>query len=340
LTRLRRAAGAAVLSLVFSPASEIHAARPPRTYLVLPFEDTASEPSREWLREAMALSIGDYLFAAGLGVVDRENRLLATEELGLPAGAPLTLATSIRVGRFMHLRPEGPGPDRLVVGKFSLDQGHLSISARVLDLTASRAGPWRQEEGSLQDLIRVQKAVAHALLHGEKASPNTLGAVDDAEGSYTFPLVAYENHIRALIDPDPGRQQSLLRKAIHQSPGYPKASYHLAQLLAGRGKNREALSVLDRIAGEPAPYGAEYHALLGSLSLELGQFPRAEEEAQKSLSLRETAQARLLMAKIERSRGNSEAARRELGRAGALDPDNPEVESLRKLLQRDTDLSR
>jgi tetratricopeptide (TPR) repeat protein len=329
----RTAGLAALVTFAILPGSA--AASPTHTYLVLPFEDTAPEASRDWLREAMALSIGEYLVGAGQKVIDREDRLVETEEMNLPPGASLTLATSIRLGRQLRGRGE-LNPDRLVVGKFGLDQGRLSLSARILHLNANRAMPWRQEEGSLKDLIRFQKALAHSLLRDDGIPSGALAAVaDDAGLSQSFPLVAYENYVRGRIEPDPARQQGFLRKATQQFTGYPKASFHLARLLAKGGKNSEAEAVLKKIAREPAPYIADYHALVGLLAFRAGRLPEAEEEARTSLALRETAEARLLMARIEQGRGELEAARREVERAAALDPENPEIEGFRKSLVRE-----
>jgi len=332
----RGLAALAILWLAFSTHARAKSEpRAPFTYLILPFEDSAPDPAREWLREGMALSLGEYLAGAGQQVVDREDRNLAMEEMSLPSGAPLTLATSIRLGRLLRSDPDPPNPDRLVVGRYTVDQGRLTLSARSLDLTADRAGPWKEREGSLTDLLQIQREVAANLLRGDGISFERLsGKGDEAGAEQSFPLLAYENYIRGLIDSDPGRQQSFLRKAIQESPGYPKASFQLARLLARAGKPAEAETVLARILREPVPYRAEYHSLLGSLALGAGKLSEAEEEARTSLALRETAEARLLMARIAQARGNLEEARRELERAQSLDPDGPEVEAIRKLLGR------
>ena len=326
-----------LLALVLAaPAwSPARGAPPAHTYLVLPFEDSEPDPPRDWMREAMSISLGEYFRGAGQGVVDREDRILAMEELSVPAGAPLTLATSIKLGRHLAASQDGPRPDRMVVGRFTLDQGQVAVSARVLALDSNRSGPWREEQGSLKDLLKIQKSLAHSLLQDDDAPANGLGAAaDDVEADRSFPLVAYESYIRALIDPAPGRQQSLLRKAVEQSPGYPKACYQLGRILARAGKGREAEAILRKASAEPIPYAAEHHALLGSLALDAGRTPDAEAEAGKSLAVRETAEARILRARIALSRGDGGAARSELDRAAALDPENPDLDALRRQIEK------
>ena len=307
------------------------------TYLILPFEDSAPDRSRDWLREAMALSLGDYFLGSGQQVVDREERLAAMEEMDLPASAPLTLATSLRLGRHFRSRGAGPVPDRLVVGKYSLEDGQISATARILRLDANAAFPWKEESGSLQDLLRLQKSLAQALLRSDSVGAGNLAShSDDANAGRGFPLVAYENYIRGLIDPAPAKQLGYLSRAVELSPGYPKAGYQLARLLARSGKKKEAEDILKGMTGEPAPYGAEYHAFKGGLELEAGRLPEAEAEAKQSLSIKETAAGRILLARLAWARSNSAVALRELDRAEQLDPDNPDVDTLRRQITKDS----
>lgn len=318
------------LLLVLSGLGSTTGADPsPRTYLVLPFEEEKTpDPARYWMREAMALSLGDYLIAAGQRVVDRGERLLTMEGLGLPNGAALSLATSIRLGHILQ-EANGTQPDRLIVGRISLVDGQIELSARVLDLTENQATPWRRHKGKLQDLLRVQEALARSLLkeEGLKAVDWELVS-DDAEAGHDFPLLAYENYVRALITLDAEERHSLLLKATQQFPGYPKASFRLGELLFRQGNTSGAAVALGRIKGEPHPYSAEYHALLGQLALGKKRIEVAEAEAVKSMAARETPEGRILMALLERAKGNLEASRREMDRARELDPKHPDLEPL------------
>ena len=324
------------LAVCFLAATAGATAEAPHTYLILPFEDSAPDGSRDWLQEAMALSLADYFLGASQRVVAREDRLAAMEELELPPGAPLTLATSLRLGRHFRSGEEGLVPDRLVVGKFSLDNGQLAMAARVLRLDANSAAPWREESGSLKDLLRMQKSLAHALLRSDGAAASKLAShADNADSGAAFPLVAYESYIRGMIDPSAGKQISYLRKAIEQSPGYPKASFQLARILAHAGKREEAEGVLKGIAGDPDPYGAEYHSLKGSLDLDAGRLSEAEAQARLSLAARETSEVHVLMARIARAQADPSRALQELNRAEALDPDNPDIALVRRQIQKD-----
>ncbi|MCI0657901.1 MAG: hypothetical protein L0170_12635, partial [Acidobacteria bacterium] len=87
---------ALALAACLLPACVGFTAETAHTYLILPFEDSAPDGSRDWLQEAMALSLADYFLGSGQRVVPREDRLSAMEEMELPSGAPLTLATSLR----------------------------------------------------------------------------------------------------------------------------------------------------------------------------------------------------------------------------------------------------
>jgi tetratricopeptide repeat protein len=325
------------LAVCLLPTAAAFSGEPGHAYLILPFEDSAPDGSRDWLQEAMALSLADYFLGAGQRVVAREDRLSAMEEMELPAGAPLTLATALRLGRQFRTAEEGLIPDRLVVGRFSLDNGQLAMTARVLRLDANGAAPWREEAGSLKDLLKLQKSLAHALLRSDGAGAAKLAShADNADSGGAFPLVAYESYIRGLIDSSSARQISYLRKAIEQSPGYPKASYQLARILAHAGKRGEAEGALKGIAGEPDPYAAEYHSLKGTLELDAGRLSEAEAQARLSLSIRETSDVHVLLARIARAQGDPTRALQELDRAEALDPDNPDLAPVRKQIQKDS----
>jgi hypothetical protein len=327
-----RAAWLALMFLPFLAAAPL-SAQGAHSYLVLPFEDSAPDPSRDWLEEAMAISLSDFLLGAGQEVVDREERLLGMDELELPVGAPLTLATSLKLGRHFRTRGDSNGPDRLIVGKFSLVEGQLTLSARVLRLDANAAAPWREESGSLKDLLKLQKSLAHDLLRSDGSSTANLAAhADDANSGHAFPLLAYENYIRGMIDPSVGKQIGYLRKAVELSPGYPKATFQLARLLSRSGKKDDAESVLKGIAGDPAPYAADYHAFKGGLALDAGRLSEAQEEASRSISLRETAAGHVLLARIARAQSDPARALQELDKAEALDPDNADIDPLRKQL--------
>jgi len=306
------------------------------TYLILPFEDPSPDGSRDWLQEAMALTLADYFIGAGQKVVSREDRLAAMDEMDLPADAPITLATSLRLGKQIRSDGDTTVPDRLVVGKFSLDNGQLSMSARVLRLDANAAQPGKEESGSLRDLLKLQKSLAHDLLKSDSVPVANLAShADNSDVGSSFPLVAYESYIRGLIDPAPAKQVTFLRKAIQQSPGYPKASYQLARLLARAGKRPEAESVLKSISAEPDPYAAEYYALWGSLDLDAGRLSEAEEKARRSLLARETAEGHVLLARIARAHADPAKALEELQRAESLDPDNPDIVPARRLIQKE-----
>jgi len=54
----------------------------------------------------------------------------------------------------------------------------------------------------------------------------------------------------------------------------------------------------------------------------------------KSLALKDTAEARILTARIALSRGDGAAARSELDRAAALDPENPDLDTLRRQIEK------
>jgi hypothetical protein len=90
-----------VLSLLASPVAAAPRESSP-TYLILPFENIAEEPSLGWLSPCLAFSVGEYLIGLGARVIEAEERAVLFEGSGLPDGAPLMLASALEMGRKMR----------------------------------------------------------------------------------------------------------------------------------------------------------------------------------------------------------------------------------------------
>ena len=133
---------------------------PAHTYLILPFENTAEDRSLDWLSTGLAHALGEYLLGFGQQVMDDEDRSVLLEGSGIPAGAPLALASALELGRKTLQRAGGPRSDRLVLGRFNLDQGDFTLAARVIDIRQEKARPWVQRTGRLKDLLEVQRDLA------------------------------------------------------------------------------------------------------------------------------------------------------------------------------------
>jgi tetratricopeptide (TPR) repeat protein len=309
-------------------------AEPPRAFLVLPFENTAEDPSLGWLSTGLALHTAEHLRGEGCAVVDDEERAVLLEGSGIPSGASLTLASALELGRKMRSRAVGVRPDRLVLGRFAVQEGALTLSARVIDLAAEAARPWISRQGRLKDLIGVHTSLAEALARdaGVRASGRSArnrGRDPDP------PLLAFETYSRAMAESDSKKRLGLLRQALQEFPGYPVASYQAAALLVRAERWNEASEALQKSTSDAHPYESDFHLLSASVALQRQDLPAAAEAARRSLDYAATARAHAVLGRTRLAQGDPAGARTELEKARSLDAAEPEVEELSRSLKRE-----
>jgi tetratricopeptide (TPR) repeat protein len=298
----------------------------PLAFLVLPFENTGEDPALAWLSAGLAQHTGDHLRSRGAAVVEDEDRSAFLESQGIPPGASMTLASALEVARTMRARPAGLRPDRLVLGRFAVQEGQVTLSGRVINLANESAGAWITREGRLKDLLDVHANLADQLQR--EASLPRHGSDPLVEP----PLIAFETYCRALGESDVHRRLGLLRRALGEFPGYPLAAYQAAQLLVRAEQWREASDTLATASGPAQPYAADFHLLEATVALGLKDPAAAVQAAHRSIDVVDSARAHVLLGRAQAALGDRGAARTELDRAVALDPSEPEIEDLRKAL--------
>ena len=295
-------------------------------FLVMAFENTGDDPALAWLSAGLAQHTGDHLRGRGAAVVEEEDRSVFLEGQGIPPGASLTLASALELGRTMRARPGGIRPDGLVLGRFAVQEGQITMSGRVINLATDSARPWITRDGRLKDLLEVHASLAEAL--EREASLPRRGSDEIVEP----PLIAFETYCRALGETDSRRRLALLRRALQEFPGYPLAAYQAAALLVRQEQWREAAATLAAAASPAHPYEADFNLLEAIVDLELNDPAAAAQAARRSLGFAESARAHALLGLAQAALGERGAARDELDRAAALDPSEPEIEDLRKAL--------
>ena len=327
---------ALVLALATALATPATAAG--RTYLILPFENTAEDPSLDWLSTGLALTFGEYLLGLGQRVVDEDERAVLLEGSGIPAGAPVALASALELGRRMRARPgtQQARPERLILGRFNLLDGGLTLSARAIDLEAEKARPWVTRDGRLQDLLEVQNTLAMALAREEgiQVSGSRSQLLEKQAGG--VPLLAFETYCRAMAESDARQRLQMLRRALQQFPGYPKAAFQAASLLVKEERWDEAAKSLAQATAVPHPYEAEFNLLAATVALQQRDHQAATEAARRALQHADSARGHALLGRALLAGGGIDQARAELDLALALDPNEPEIDDLRRALEAGT----
>jgi tetratricopeptide (TPR) repeat protein len=313
-----------------APAAGGEAAPAAHTYLIMPFENTAEDPSLAWLSTGLALSFGEYLIGAGAQVIDEDDRSVLLESNGIPAGAPITLATALELGRKMRARPGGP--DRMVLGRFNVADGDLTVTARTIDLGAAKARPWLSRQGHLKDLLQVENDLFITLAKAD-GSPMSESKSDIlAKQSRDLPLLAYEHYCRAMAEPDTKKRLQILKRATQEFPGYPKAGYQAAALLAKADRWDDAREFLGKIGADPYPYESSFYLLHAAVDLRRHDAEGAKEAARRALGFAESARGHAILGKALLAGGDRDGASKEAQKASELDASEPEIEDLRRAL--------
>ncbi len=317
---------------VAPPADQDETEKTP-TYLILPFENLGEEPSLDWLSTCLALSLGEYLRGLGAPIIDDEERGILLEGSGIPSGARLTLASALVLGRRMRERHGGARPDRTVLGRFSVVDGDLTLSVRSIHLPREQAGPWISREGRLKDLLGVLNKVADALVREETASLPGGRYGSAGRQQKGLPLLTFEAYCRAMVETDTRKRLRQMRRAVREFPDYHRAAYQAAALLVKAERWNEAAEMLEKAAGDPQPYALEFHLLSARAALQREDPAAAAESARRAIEQAGGARAHLLLGRARLALGDPDTAAAELEKAAALDPSEPEIEGLRRLLE-------
>lgn len=223
--------------------------------LVLPFtvvvdgEVPGGEGAAFWLGEAAALLVAEELDARGIGVLSRAERMAAFAALQLPATAPLTRATMIRVGELV-------GAADLVLGEVRLGE-QLAMTARVIALDPARERMQASAVGAGADMYDIVEQVASRLAPGEPGARHV-----DAR----MPLAAFELYVKGLVASTPAVQERFLEGARQLAPADDRILLALAEFHQGQGAHDRALAAARAVRREarlarPAQYAAA-HALI------------------------------------------------------------------------------
>jgi len=301
-----------VALLVFLAASQWRATALPRTILVFPFENKSARADLAWISESFAETLATRLAGSDRFVLGRQERATAYQQLGIPAGTPLTLASIYKMAETL-------GVSWVVTGDFSVENGLLKSHAQVLNLQRmKRFGPF-EATGPLTDLLDLQSRLAWRLLASQDRS-FTVGSEEDFQR--LFPPVrldAYENYIRGILTPDAESRVRFLREADRLDPSDHRAALELGRFYYEQKDYENSARWLRKLNERDADY-LEALFLLGVDEFFLGRDAAAEEvflELSRQLPLNEVWNN---LGLLQARRGRLNEAIASLRRAYAGDP--------------------
>lgn len=224
--------------------------------LVMPFDRTGGDSHLQWLGEGAAVVIADDLNALGASALTRPERVDAFEQLSLPASAPLSRATVIKVGQLL-------GASEVIVGSLEVRDAVLTVRARGIELEAGRQRSEVVETGPLGELFGIFGRVSRRLLEVTDSRGRTGTA-----GIATPPVEAFEQYIKGLVAETPASQARFLERAIELHPAYDAARLALWAVRSEQNDHAGALgAVRGTAAGSPFARGARFDAALSLMEL-------------------------------------------------------------------------
>jgi tetratricopeptide (TPR) repeat protein len=295
-----------------------------QTILVLPFANSGSAPQLDWISESLPETLRESLAAAGLFVLDRDERQQAMRKLSLPASAPLTRASAFKAGQSMDA-------ELVVYGEFlftpaapdAASRGNIRILAVPLDVERLTRGSELVVEGPLEELASLQGQLAWKVM--EALAPALLPP--PAEFKHRAPalrLDALESYVRGLLNPDAREKYRYLSQAARLDARFSMARFELGRLQLTRNQHRDAAEWLAQIPEVDSHY-TESLFLQGLARYHAGEFALAEKAFAMALE-------RIPLGEVLNNLGAAQARQNRLAEAQAnyrraIDGDSSDADS-------------
>jgi tetratricopeptide (TPR) repeat protein/TolB-like protein len=256
----RRGSGqaAAVVMAFLASGSSMHVAanaqvQPPSrpAIVVVPFNTEGRDPRGYWLREASAVVLTDEFLALGIAAMPRDERLRAFDSLHVPATAPLSHATVIRVGQIV-------GAMYVVVGSFAIAGDTLTVRARSILLDSGHISTQVVESGPLANLFDIYQRVARRVADGVPRGATAVPVLHP-------PVAAFEQYIKGLLAEAPAMKLAFLREALRLSPSLEQARVAIWTVYNELGEHQNALAAVRQVP--PTHALARDAGFLASVSL-------------------------------------------------------------------------
>jgi len=239
---------------------------PGGAFVVTAPEGPAGESA--WVAQAVADTLPRALARLGVDAVSRTDRLRAQEALGIPASAPTSRASSIRVGEALRAA-------RLVVGRYERRGAEVVLSLSLLDLERAALSAPLIGSGPPEALPSLIHALAwDVALTAPRPPEGSREAFVRSAGA--VPFEAFRHHAESLAVADPEVRRKLLQRALAAAPDYDEARVALGRVLLETRELPAAEEALGRVdAGSPLAREARF--LRGVALLQLGRYREAEE---------------------------------------------------------------
>lgn len=210
----------------------------------------------DWIGESVAERLRESLAGEGILALSREDRVEVYRRLSVRSGPVLTRATVLRIGESLDAA-------QIVFGHFEIapppagdtsSRGQLKIAANLIDAKRLKNGPQFFETGPLEDLSRLESALAWQCVHYFQPRSAPLEA-DYLRDRPPVRIDAVESYIRGLLTDSPERKQKLFAQAAHLDPRYSEPAFQLGRMAFDKKDYQTAHNWLEKVA----PTYSHYH---------------------------------------------------------------------------------
>jgi tetratricopeptide (TPR) repeat protein len=235
--------------------------------VVIPFDNTSPTPGLEWLSEGFAEGLRWQLDSPVLYVATRDERLRAYDRLSVPAGVHPSRATLFRLAQQMDV-------DYAVLGSYRYDGGSLTASGQLLDMRAEKLLASRTESAPLEQLGKIQSALAWDLLR--QIRPNFSVPKDSYSNGFSpIRVGALESYVHGMLGASLQEKSKDFREAVRIDPAFVQAWLELGKAHYSQRSFDEASAALEKIPLN-SPLAREANFYLGLSSCAQGNFEKAE----------------------------------------------------------------
>lgn len=218
-----------------------------RSLLVFPFENLSPRADLNWIAESFAQVLSSRLPEPDNYILDRDERNAAYTQLGMPADAPLTLASEFKVAQTL-------GVDWAVLGNFNVTDNRLVAHAQLMDVKALRLSQPLEVSGDLTELVDLQTRLAWRLLATHDPDFTVGNEEDFGKRFHDIRLDAFENYIRGLIATDDASRLHFFTESARLDPADHRAAFALGRFYFGQKDYANSAKWLGKVEESDSNY--------------------------------------------------------------------------------------
>ena len=242
---MQRTVGLILLILAFP--WQLRGSSEVRSLLVFPFENLSPRADFNWISESFAQVLSSRLAQPDNFVLERDERNAALTQLGMPADAPLTLASQYKVAQTL-------GVDWAVLGNFNVTDNRLVARAELLNVKQLKLSQPVEVSGDLTELVDVQTQLAWRLLATHDPGFTVGNEEDFSRGFHDIRLDAFENYVRGLIAADDASRLHFFTEADRLDPSDHRSAFALGKFYFGQKDYANSVKWLGKVTEADSDY--------------------------------------------------------------------------------------